>query len=96
MKKLIEKKRITHTYIKLILDDGYVFDDAYELLDLLEATYDVDGFFERVVIYEKWGKKLDEMGVLSRSSRGSYSAGKNHKKFWDEVYLTTYGKERNE
>lgn len=96
MKKITEKKRVTLTFTKILLDDGYVFDDAYELLELLETADEVDGYFERIILSNNWGKKLDEMGVLSRSSRGSYSKGKNHKDFWDKVFFTVYGKNRNE
>lgn len=95
MKKITEKKRVTLTFTKLELDDGYVFSDAYELLELLEGANEVDGYFERLVVYDsKDAKKLEELGVLSGSSRGSYSKGKNHKKFWDDAYFAVYGKSR--
>lgn len=85
MKKIIEKKRVTLTFTKLVLDDGYIFGDAYELLDLLETIGEVDGYFERVTVYNEWGKKLDEMKVLSKNSRGSYSAGVKFEEFYNDV-----------
>jgi hypothetical protein len=80
----------------LELDDGYVFSDAYELLNLLKEADNVDGYFERLVVYDsKDAKKLEELGVLSGSARGSYSKGKNHKEFWDKAYLEVYGTPRD-
>jgi hypothetical protein len=94
MKKIVEKKRVTLTFTKIVLDDGYEFGDAYALLELLEGAYDTDGYFTRIVVYNEWGKRLEELGVLSGSSRGSYSCGKNFISFWDEVHLLVYGTPR--
>ena len=95
MKTRTDKKLVTLTFIRLVLDDGYEFGDVYELLELLEELHNSDGFFSRMVIYNEWGKKLEELGVASGSSRGSYSGGKNLIPFWDEVYLLVYGKPRD-
>jgi len=95
MKKIIEKKRVTLTFTKLELDDGYVFSDVYELLELLEGADEVDGYFETLVIYNsKDAHKLEELGVISENARHSYHKGKNHKEFWDKVYFEVYGKPR--
>lgn len=94
MKKIIEKKRVTLTFTKLKLDDGYIFSDAYDLLELLEQLEEVDGYFERLIVYNSAdAKKLEELGVLSRSPRGSYSEGKNCREFHSKVYATLYPKE---
>lgn len=94
MKKITEKKRVTLTYTRLELDDGFVFSDAYDLLELLEQAEEVDGYFERLIVYNNAeAKKLEELGVISRSSRGSYSAGENCRDFHKTVYATLYPKE---
>jgi len=94
MKKITEKKRVTLTFTRLELDDGFIFGDAYDLLELLEQAEEVDGYFEHLLVYNSdEAKKLEELGVLSKSSRGSYSAGKNCREFHAKVYATLYPKE---
>lgn len=86
MKIITEKKRVTMTYERLVLDDGYIFSDSWELYNLLEELKDTDGYFTAMVIYnDEWERKLEELGVASGSSRGSCSKGKNFYTFYNEV-----------
>jgi hypothetical protein len=93
MKIITEKKRVTMIYERLVLDDGFIFSDIGELVELLEELRNCDGYFERVVIYNsEWERKLEELGVISTNSRGSAGSGKKFKSFYDEVYKIVNGK----
>jgi hypothetical protein len=90
MKIITEKKRITVAYERLVLDDGFVFSDVWELIDLLQELDTCDGYFERVVIYNsEWEKKLEELGVISTNNQGSAGTGKKFREFVREIELLT-------
>jgi hypothetical protein len=90
MKIVTEKKRITVTYERLVLDDGFVFSDVGELCNLLEELRYSDGFFTFVNIYnDEWEKKLIELGVARKCTAGSFAKGENTQTFYEEVIAAT-------
>lgn len=47
---------------------------THDRLDIMEQLMDVDGYFDRVVIYDNdFAKELERLGYASRSNRGSYA-----------------------
>jgi len=72
-KKLPDRYVTTTTITKQIEIEGIVFDATSKLCNLLEELESCDGYFERLNITGDVGKKLEKLGVASKSNRGSYS-----------------------
>jgi hypothetical protein len=89
MKIVTEKKRVTMTYERLVLDDGFIFSDVGELYNLLEELKETDGYFTFILInIDEWEKKLIELGVATKNSKGSCCKGKNFNTFYSKVLTT--------
>ena len=87
MKIVTEKKRVTLKYHRLVMDDGYIFPNAYEIVELLESLDECDGFVTTIVIYNtEIEKKLLELGVTKKNTKGSCYQGINFKSFKEELF----------
>lgn len=91
MKAYTEKKTIEVTYERLMLDDGFVFQNPSCVLGLMKEL-ERDGFFNTITVYymdKEEIKKLEEIGVIRKGMSSSYYLqGENYKSFYKELYKT--------